>query len=550
MPRILAIAVLAALTALIQASSAAVKPDTSELRRGLQAAHRLQVVGRYEDAKELYRRLYEKYPNSEAVVREYGETLLMTKDYGEAEELYLEIRRRGDRPLAYAVQLERIHVLQKRYSIAVEDCLDVLSAEPRRIDWVRGELVRIAGEAEGGVSMVLDVIETRAEGNPGFGAYRMLTVEILAVGGRRDEASALLEEIGGSEGLTSGDFYQLGVQFEALEDNDLAIQAYRLALERQGNVTSISGSAFKLAGLLAGRGRAAESRQVLQNLADRYPNSTVAFRAQLMAATLESEVLGRPDKALALYEGLLEQRKLPIKADEVKAAMGRCLMRMGRLSEAREMYFGLAASGESPNPKAEFMAAEVSFYMGETDSALSLFNSLASEHPDWEFANDALDRAFLLMENSGRSPGGWVSFDPGVDAPDVSGLDPLALYAAAEFLTSIDRPDSALGYLTAIVSAHSESPLVDDAMLSASDLHLTLGNVGEAIAGLASLAKDYPDSRLAPLALEKLGDIWWQERGDGRRALEEYAKGLDRYPNSLIAPRVRDKVARLRREVG
>ena len=446
MPRILAIAVLAALTALIQASSAAVKQDTSELRRGLQAAHRLQVVGRYEDAKEIYRRLYEKYPNSEAVVREYGETLLVTKDYGEAEELYLEVRRRDNRPLAYAVQLERIHVLQKRYSIAVEDCLDVLAAERRRIDWVRGELVKIAGEAEGGVSMVLDVIVKRAEGNPGFGEYRMLAVELLAVGGRRDEASAMLEELGGSEGLTSGDFYQLGVQFEALEDNDLAIQAYRLALERQGNITSISGSAFKLAALLAGTGRAGESRQVLQNLADRYPNSTVAFRAQLMAATLESEVLGRPDKALALYEGLLEQRMLPIKEDEVKAAMGRCLMRMGRLSEAREMYFGLATSGESPNPKADFMAAEISFYMGETDSALSLFNSLASEHPDWEFANDALDRAFLLMENSDRSRGAWVSFDPGVDEPDVSGLDPLALYAAAEFLTSIDRPDSALGY--------------------------------------------------------------------------------------------------------
>ncbi len=550
MPRILAIAVLAAMTALIQASSAAVKPDTPELKRELQAAHRLQVVGRYEDAKELYRKLYEKYPNSEAVVREYGETLLMTKDYGEAEGLYLEVRRRGKRPLAYAVQLERIHVLQKRYSIAVEDCLDVLAAERGRIDWVRGELAKIAGEAEGGLGMVLEVIDRRAEETPGFGVYRMLAVEMLAVGGRRDEASAMLEELRESEAMTSDDLYKLGIQFEAREDDDLAIQAYRVALERQGSVVSISGSAFKLAGLLAGTGRAAQSRQVLQNLADRYPNSTVAFRAQLMAATLESEVLGRPDKALTLYEGLLEQRKLPIKADEVKTAMGRCLMRMGRLSEAREMYFGLATGGESPNPQAEFMAAEISFYMGETDSALSLFNSLASEHPDWEFANDALDRAFLLMENSGRSQGGWVSFDAGGGAPDVSGLDPLALYAAAEFLTSIDRPDSAVGYLTAIVNVHSESPLVDDALLSASDLHLALGNVDEALAGLTSLAEDYPDSRLAPLALEKLGDIWWQERGDGRRALEEYAKGLDRYPSSLIAPRVRDKVARLRREVG
>jgi tetratricopeptide (TPR) repeat protein len=523
-----------------------------QLRRRLQAAHRLTVVGRYDEAKELYRKLYEDHPESEAVIREYGETLVATRDYGEAEALYLAARERTGRPLAYAAQLENIHMFQKRYRDAASDCLDVLAANRGMIDWVRGELSRIGGLA-GDVDLVVDAISSRADEHPDFGLYRILAVEMLVRGARVDEAAEMLQSLRENEQLSADDFNLLGVQLDALGERDLAIESFRLALGRQGSVSGVSGAAFKLAEMLAEDGRAEDSRRVLQSLSDRYPNSALAFRAELRAASLESEVLGRPDKALDLYKKLLAQKSLPVQPAAVKKAMGRCLLRLGRLSQAREVYSGLAAVEEPADPEARFMAAEVSFYMGDIDSALALYSSLASEHPDWELANDAIDRTFLLQENAGGGRGDWISFAGGdstaEEAPGAS-VDPLGLYAAAELLASIDKPDSALKYLTAIVDDHPDSPLVDDAMFRAGDLYLALGDADRAIAELSGVAEKYPDGRLAPLARERLGDIWWTKKGDARRALDEYTKGLDEYPDSLVAPRVRDKVARLRQEVG
>jgi tetratricopeptide (TPR) repeat protein len=250
-------------------------------------------------------------------------------------------------------------------------------------------------------------------------------------------------------------------------------------------------------------------------------------------AALEAEVLGRPDRAIALYEELLEQKKLPVKPGLVKSAIAKCLIRTGRLSDARAAYAELAGIPSDIIPEAHYMAAEVSFFMGETDSALSLYSTLAADHPDWELANDAIDRMFLLQEQAGQTDN-----------------RPLALYATGELLATIDKPDSALGYINLLVESFPESPLVDDALLRSVDLYLNLGEVDLALSACSTVAESFAEERLAPLAREKLGDIWWEQRGDGAKALEEYLKGLDEFPDSLVAARVRDKVARLRREVG
>jgi tetratricopeptide (TPR) repeat protein len=504
-----------------------------ELKRKLKAAHRLQVVGRHGDAVELYRRLYEEYPEQEAVIREYGEALLMNKEYGAAEALYLEVRERRNAPLAYAVQLERIHKKQGRYREAALDCMDVIADSRGRIEWVRGELVKIAGDADGGLAMVLEVIQGRIDGAPRLAEYRMLAVEMLARASRPAEAAAMLEEIRGTDLLTADNLHQLGIQLEALGEMNLAALSLQLAIEREGSVASVSAAAFKLAGMYASAGAPEKSREVLENVAMRYPGSAIAFRAQLAVATLEAEALGRPERALALYEDLLKQKTLPVDRTAVRTSIAKCLIRTGRLSEARDTYAALAGDPSKPNPEAHFMAAEVSFFMGDTDSAMALYSKLASEHPEWEVANDAIDRVFLLQEHAGQSDN-----------------RPLGLFAMGELLATVDRPDSALGYLGLLVEGFSESPLVDDALVRSAELYLVTGNVEDALSACEAVAVSHSDSRHAALAREMIGDIWWEERGDAARALEEYLKGLDEFPDSLIAPRVRDKVARLRREVG
>jgi tetratricopeptide (TPR) repeat protein len=504
-----------------------------DINRQLKAAHRLQVVGRYGDAVELYKKLYAEYPDREAVIREYGEALLMNKEYGAAEALYLEIRERKNKPLAYSVQLERVHKKQGRYRDAAMDCMDVIAENRGRIEWVRGEVIKLAELAEDGADMVLGVIADRMAAAPKVGEYRMLAVELLARASRPAEAAELLEEIRAAELLSAENLRSLGIHLEAFGEIDLAALSFELALDRQGNIAGISDAAFKLANIYANTGRADESRAVLKNLESRYPTSAIAFKAKLGMATLEAERLGRPERALVLYEELLEQKNFPVDPTVVKEAIAKCLIRTGRLSEARETYSEIAGDPSKVSPEAHFMAAEMSFFMGETDSALALYGTLASNHPEWELANDAIDRAFLLQEHEGQTDN-----------------RPLGLYAMGELLATIGKPDSALGYFSLLVTDFSESPLVDDALLRSAELYLIVGDVDMALSACSAVAQDHPDSRRAPLAREMIGDIWWEEKGDAARALDEYMKGLDEFPDSLVAPRVRDKVAQLRREAG
>lgn len=513
-------------------SAGAQQRKTPHLRRSIEEGRRLKVVGRYEEAEELFRSLYESYPDNEIVIRGLGETLLKSKKYGEAEEFYLEVREWDGGASAYARELEQIHMLQGRYRDAAGDCMDILADEPVSIDWIRGELVRIGGAADEGIDLVLDVLSERAAAESSQHHFEMLAIEMLSRAARREEAASRLDAQEEDGEMSAEHLYPLAIRLDSLGDADNAIKALRLSLKREGTIGAASGAAFKLSELLVDAGRPEESRAVLEDLSARYPNTPLAFKAQLELASLEAKALGRPERALALYEDLLSQESLPIKENEVKEAIAYCLMRVGRLAEARERFTEIASGKTEPAPHAMFMAAEVSFFMGETDSAMSLYADLAGGHPEWDEANDALARMFLLQECAG------------------AGAEPLALYATAELLGSIDRPDSALTYLSSIIESHPDSPLVDDAMFRAGELHLELGDADRALAMCRSVVEHDPEGRLAPLAQERIGDIWWEERGDGRRALDEYTKGLDSYPNSLVAPRVRDKVSRLRREVG
>jgi tetratricopeptide (TPR) repeat protein len=503
-----------------------------QVRHEIEAARRLKVVGRFDEAKEKFRSLYERYPDDEAVIRGYSETLLISKDWGDAEKLYLEVRGRSGKQFAYARELEQVHMLQSRYREAAGDCMDILTEDPSKLEWVRGELVRISGAADEGVDLVLDALSERSGAGPAQPLSKILAVEMLARAARPTEEMASLEALSEADEIDANHFYILAVQLESLGDVKGAMAALRLALTREGSVNAVASAAFKLSGFLTAAGRAEESRQILERLADRYPNSAVAFKAQLELASLEAKALGRPERALALYEELLSQKNLPVGREEVEEAIASCLLRMGRLAESRDKFATLAGQDSKFKPEASFMVGEVSFFMGEADSALSIYAALADAHPEWDVANDALERMFLIQEGT------------------LSGGEALGLYATAELLSTIGRPDSAMTYLESIIETHADSPLVDDAMFTASELYLDLGDADRAMDLCRSVVERYPDGRLAPLAQERLGDIWWEEKGDGNRALEEYTKGLDLYPNSLIAPRVRDKVSRLRREVG
>ncbi|HRK74144.1 MAG TPA: tetratricopeptide repeat protein, partial [Rhodothermales bacterium] len=73
-----------------------------------------------------------------------------------------------------------------------------------------------------------------------------------------------------------------------------------------------------------------------------------------------------------------------------------------------------------------------------------------------------------------------------------------------------------------------------------------LGQFPEAIEAYKTVQKDYPKTYLADRALFAIAEILEQSDLDKRKAIDQYAEVLMKYPGSLLAPEVRSRIRKLR----
>ena len=67
------------------------------------------------------------------------------------------------------------------------------------------------------------------------------------------------------------------------------------------------------------------------------------------------------------------------------------------------------------------------------------------------------------------------------------------------------------------------------------------------MAPLLALANDHPGDRLAPLARQRAGDLYFLRLKDGTAAIAQYEECVTRYPRSWNAAEVRRKLELLRK---
>jgi len=176
---------------------------------------------------------------------------------------------------------------------------------------------------------------------------------------------------------------------------------------------------------------------------------------------------------------------------------------------------------------AAYTYAEALFFDGQCDSAHTWYVKAGGDAAG-EKTGAALERAFLIEDASPR--GGLPAYGR-------------ACYAAW-------RGDSkaALALTDSLYRALPRGSLWAEAALSLSAQHLAAGNSGAALEPLLAVADSMPESRLAPLARERAGDLCRDQLHDPKRAIEQYEACLTRYPGAWNAPAVRRSLEALRRD--
>jgi tetratricopeptide (TPR) repeat protein len=263
-------------------------------------------------------------------------------------------------------------------------------------------------------------------------------------------------------------------------------------------------------------------------------------RALALKAMILFEDLGRPQDALGVFEELARRQRALGQPDELlRVQIALCRAALGQLDAARtDLETVVQADSAQPTSpfagtrrpnrpqevgwsRARFHLAQLDMVSGRYDEAREAFAGLAEEAPEDRLANDCLDLALLLNE--------------GID-PAVLGIYGDAVQA--KLLRDRKRQRTALETL---IQKHAASPLAAVAQFELAVVLADEHQMEPALAQFDVVLKQHPKHRLAPRALESIGDLHaqMQHRAD---AVASYERLLVEYPDDLFLDGVRKKL--------
>lgn len=178
-----------------------------------------------------------------------------------------------------------------------------------------------------------------------------------------------------------------------------------------------------------------------------------------------------------------------------------------------------------------FTLAEGSFHAGAFDEAGGRYADFAQRFPRNLRVNLALER--LLLMKDGRD----------------FGDEPLRIYARADLLRAEGHADSAETALTAGLARYPGTKLRYHFRYALAEIARDKGNHAAAIEQALAVADTSAGSRLAPAALKLAGDETLAMGGPPERASGYYQSLLERFPDSPLAPSVRERLLLLRKKM-
>jgi TolA-binding protein len=263
------------------------------------------------------------------------------------------------------------------------------------------------------------------------------------------------------------------------------------------------------------------------------PGVPEALRGRLLAGKVYQTELRDYAAALAEYAAVDKKGLSAEDRESLLLYEADCVLRMGDFERTAAILdeLALASPGEAGKERVAFEKSELLFYQGKVPEAAAEYLALTSSFPAGRLVDDAIDRIFLLQENS------------------EGGGDLLQRFGEAEYRARVGDSDGAVARLQKMVTENPEAPILDDARFRVAAILAEAGRSIEGAQAFHALATDMPKSKYAPRAFRRAGDLW-RAAGKPEEAVREYQALLTQYPQSLDAEEVRGTAEDLRRKIG
>jgi tetratricopeptide (TPR) repeat protein len=502
-----------------------------ELRNRLNIAQGHVRRGDYSMAARVYRELMDEHLTEDRVVRGYAGALRALGRLDEA----LTAFNRGDElrdPPRFV--RERVSILRQlqRPDEALELCFEGLVKSPGLEQLLRNDVLQLA-EIEGLDDRARAWLQERFDEVPSTGVGETL-VELYLEAGKYDAAVETVNALDADESRGGFRLYDIARRLGTFDEEERALEVLKDLEKRYPESPQLREAILYRAKLHERLEDPEGAYAILSEYASGVETvDQRSFDVHMERARLLAGPLGSVEEALDVYDELLGNHLLRPRHEAIRLQRAEVQLNLARYEGALADFRELAGGSRSASvrERAEYLIGEIFFYDGELDSAAAVWARQVETFPKGELANDALKRIYLFNENYGEDG------------------TPLKRLGQVYRLTAEGRLDVATARLDSLLAEYAEDPIEDDMLIEAGELWLQLGDPGKALPYYSDVARKYPESRLAPVAMMKKGELLESSLANPTEALTVYEELIVRYPLSIEASEVRPRVTRLRKEV-
>ena len=443
-----------------------------------------------------------------------------------------------------------------KYEQALVEYLRVVEVNPKQHRLVKSRIGDLLRDEEADTDALIDVLEETVE-TPG--RAQGLAMEVLATSYLdRGMLESAFDMAVRAEGITqeggailfrlaeaSLKEYEQADPAERASYFDLSLRALEAFLGAHPDSPQVPGAKLMLVELLldlaSGTVQAppgtqldsavARAIEALDWLIDSFPGTDYAEQAYLKKGDLVFRVQKDAAAARAIYkEGMGNAR---FYRGAFAERLGRVYLITEEYDDARAHFTTLVNSdNEELRETGIFYSALMFSFTGDYETARDTLTALAGGNPSSQFANDALDLAWILEEG--------LQGDQRV----------LGSYVRSIQSELADDTTAVIAELRKVAGSSADTPLRPRGLIRLGEFYQARLDNGEAIETYELFVGDYPDDVRVPDVRRKIGQVYERGYGDAELALQTYEDILITYPYYIFLDEVRADVARLRASTG
>ena len=506
--------------------------QSQKLPLAAERAQLLYLSGNQQAAMDAWYAVVESAPDTENTYRVVYNSMIKVRLLVQAIDLLLQGRKTINSPTLFQAETAYLYSLTGQHGLAVEEYLNLLTHNPRQINYVRGRLARDL-QQEGALEAALRVSKKRVATQPKLWQLRELLAWLYEEIGEFEQAYQEVEILEAESDSSGQTLHQFAVRAAEASAFAVAAKAFEAVLHTHPDKTIAIDAQLGIADMY--RFQAEQNRHAPQKALDAYEKFLADFPQHpqiplimTRIATLYQDVLRDREAARSVLEQIVGRYTYTPTGYQARFDLGRLAIAEGNLEQARSIFAQLSAqtSGEL-SAQSRFEEARIHFYSGEFPEAQSILESIA-ESTDKDVANDAIALRVLLLES------------PQPDSTDQA----LQNYAYASLLLRQHNSQETVRLTQDILTQWGQHPIVDDARFLRAEALLMDGRIDDAQAAFGEFPLIHPDSPLRDRSLFYYAELL--ETNNPAKALEVYTDLLTRYPGSLLVSKTRERIRSLR----